>query len=440
MRRLILIGFTIALSLNSLNALSAPAGALASVIIKANEETPIEPTIYGVNNGWDVIDGDRFPAFENALAATTHFSIMRFPGGWESEHYDWKTNQTPGWAKAPTLPGVDPDGLLGLVPKASFVLPTEDALQGREDLASAVALAKNLVARYGTRVGIWEIGNEWWLQAGAKKNDSTRAETLLRYARLVAAMAPALKAVNPSIEVFASVDWTSPEQVSALRQAVGDSAWQAVDGISIHAYCGDLGQVNDCNTLGNVVSSIRSLSGKRRLFASEWGVVLRLTGNKRGLEESSLIVQTFAQMAQARVEAAAYWPPANYVPASSLIGKDLLTSTALGQLFGAISANYRGLALKTTGQLPADAAIQSDGTLHLIIPAGTDEPILVTVQVPPGRWSKVASATIIGAAGPVEANRFSTRQAEPAFDGSTLQLPLNGDDSAGWEVAVVTLR
>ena len=212
----------------------------ASVVIDDSSRVPINRHIYGVNNSWREIDGEEFPLFVSSLAKYTHFSLMRFPGGWEAEHYDWRTNSTPGWRKNPAVPGASVEDVLSSVPNTSFVLPTQDVMMGRTDVADLVQEARQLVQQYGSRVQSWEIGNEWWLQNGAKKNPRRREAMLRKYSQVVAELAPVLKAANDQIVVYATMDWTNPSEVIALRRYVGVDAWRSVDGISIHPYCGDV--------------------------------------------------------------------------------------------------------------------------------------------------------------------------------------------------------
>jgi hypothetical protein len=410
----------------------------ASVVIDDSSRVPINRTIYGVNNSWREIDREEFPLFVSSLEKYTHFSLMRFPGGWEAEHYDWQTNSTPRWRKNPAIPGASVDDVLSSVPNTSFVLPTQDVMTGRTNVTDIVELAGRLVQQYGPQVRSWEIGNEWWLQNGAKKNPTRREAMLQKYSQVVAQLAPVLKAVNDQIVVYATMDWTNPSEVVALRRNVGVDAWRFVDGISLHPYCGDVQRERLCSAIGRVAQEIRLMSGKSQLYASEWSPTRRYTGDKAGMAEANLVVVALREMVNSQFSAAAYWPGARSVPQIALLTSDLAQATAPGMVFGELAERYSGSALKTEGDLPAVSAIGDDGTLRIIVPSMSPDPVIVRVKLPNDDWNKIIRSTVLEATGETNANGVASENLDVSVESDVLTFPLNGK-SGGWQIATVTL-
>jgi hypothetical protein len=412
-------------------------GKIANIRIDKAARVPISKEIYGVNNSWREINQDEFSTFTSSLKKFTNFSLMRFPGGWEAEHYDWSTNRTPNWKKSPSIPGASADIVLSRAPTTSFVLPTGDAMTGRVPISDFVGLATGLVKKYGSRVQNWEIGNEWWLQSGAKRSLDIRREMLRKYSDIVAQLAPAIKSADNHVVVYATMDWTHPEEVSTLRNAVGASAWDFVDGISVHPYCGDKHDERDCSSIGRVGEEIKSLSGKNELYASEWAPTRRYTDDKEGLPEANLLVVAFREMVRAGFAAAAYWPAARSVPKIALLSNDLTQPTGPGMLFGELANRYRGDALKTDGDLPAISAIGEDGTLRIIIPTMSPEPVTVHVKLPDGNWTKIMQSEVLTSSEESGAN-IKTQHVDVELSPDLLTVALN-QGGGQWQIGIFTL-
>ena len=185
---------------------AAEAAPIAEITLSMTPVVEISPLIYGVNYDWDKVPADEFPQWELAMRNVAHYTLARFPSGWNAEWYDWASNRLVGGNRHPNGPGADAETILSAAPMVSFIAPSETAVTHPKELASIVRLTTQLVNQYGNRVPIWEIGNEWWLQSGAKKNPNIREHHLRAYAALVAADVPAMKAVNGGIQIYVTGD------------------------------------------------------------------------------------------------------------------------------------------------------------------------------------------------------------------------------------------
>jgi len=422
---------------------------VAQITVSTTSAGRISPLLYGVNYVWHSVPADEFALFDRAMRNVARYTLARFPGGWAAEHYDWAGNVEVGGNAEPERPGIDPDDFLATVPQASFVIPSARAIRDPSQTGAVVRLAVALVHRYGGRVKLWEIGNEWWLQRGAKRRRDIREENLAAYAALVAAVAPAMKAANPSIEIYATGDWTEPREFAFMRRLVGP-AWSAVDGISVHTYCGTLEPQRLCRDIPERLEAIRSVSGKDRLYDSEWSVGPRRTADDYGIRNANLMVLAIEELAFAHVEAAAYWPPVKSVPGIAFVSNDYLQPFATGLVFGWMSRYYRGQALPTGGDLPAAAAKSADG-VTLFIASMNSGHRSVHIALQGTGLSRVVSAAVMFAPDPDDPEnarlvRFAALPTEVRHDARgqgwvELQLdPGTPGRGVGWEIARVTLR
>lgn len=90
---------------------------------------------------------------------------MRYPGGWESEYYDWDKNTTPIWKKTPPVSGDSVALLKANVSHYNIVVPNAAAMNKAlwsTDWWNALANLKNTAINKvdPTNVKIIEIGNE----------------------------------------------------------------------------------------------------------------------------------------------------------------------------------------------------------------------------------------------------------------------------------------
>lgn len=212
----------------------------------------IQPTVYGVNNEWRRITSAEFPAFNTKLHSLG-YRLLRFPGGWESEHYDWSTNTTPGWRKSPDHPGANVRQAKSAGVKMAFVVKTAPYISNptRANLNMLKDQARRLVRTHGDTVKHWLIGNEWWLQGGGD-----RADRIRRYVTVARAIAREMKTANRTINVYVTGDWTAPWEFIWIKNGFdATSAWGYVDGVDLHIYAGDDGSSTE------PISSSGRLSG-----------------------------------------------------------------------------------------------------------------------------------------------------------------------------------
>lgn len=387
------IGFT-----NFLPVTAAPSldtvSEVKSATVSLRGSIPIPELIYGINNLWKEVPQNEFEQFAAAMSEHLHYSMIRFPGGWVAENYDWSSNRTPGWKKAPEQPGVDPRTLTLKTPAQTFVVRTSPAMkENTDDARRELALeAANLVKLYGNKVKIWEIGNEWWLQGFADGNK--RAEGLRRYAKAVASIAPAMKAANSSVDLYINGDWKQPEEFGQLKSLVGKNAWAKVDGFSVHLYCGQKDEDTHISSIRPRLNQIKTLTGKDKIYASEWNVSLRASG-LGGLRNANMQVLAIQEMVFGGVSVAAIWPPVRVLPRLSLVSSDYSHALAPGQGFDWMAQGYQGKALKTSGQIPLIAAKNNSGRIVVIVPSMGESTNRIQIQMPDIEWKSVISSEVM---------------------------------------------
>ncbi len=355
----------------------------AEIILSPRPDGEINPDLYGVNYVWHLVPESEFPDFSRTMHNDIGATLGRYPGGWAAELYDWDANcYGPGPDGSNVLPdidmealaqtpGVDPETFLSAFPRSSFVTPSAAAIFDPQAIAEVAQYLATLVSRYGQRVKIWEIGNEWWLQRGAKTDSVMRAQNLQRYAALVAAAAPAMKAADPSVTIYVTGEWTHPEDFATLRQLVGEQAWKAVDGSSIHPYCGNNDPETLCSLLPQRAQSIRAASSRDLIFASEWSLGPKVTTDDFGIRNANQMIGAFRFLVDARIQAATYWPAVRSVPEIVLTSRAYTRTFATGMLFSLMSRYYRGSPVATSGSLPSAAARSDAGTSLFIATMGS---------------------------------------------------------------------
>jgi hypothetical protein len=422
---------------------AAAQGATATITISSAGAMPISPLLYGVNYVWDKVPGRDFSAYQAAMSGVAHASLSRYLGGWGAEAYDWSANTESG-KRAADVPGEAPDGFLDAVPAASFITPSAAAIKQPEAIDDTVKQSVALVSQYGGRVKYWEIGNEWWQQAGAKKSPARRARNLAGYARLLAAVAPAMKAADPSIKIFAMADWAAPDEVVQMRQMAGPG-WDAVDGISVHSYCGATDATHRCVDLPAGIAAIRRASGKQLIYASEWAAVRGMNANDDGIRNAGLTVCALGDMAFAGIDLGAYWPPVNVLPGLSFVSGDYRTPLATGVAFGWMAKYYEGQALVAGGDMTALAA-RDGGDVNVIVPSGDAGPVHVRIMLTgTGLNGVVDGSVLFGADAAGRVARTVSLPVTIEQDGGNMFAAFDLDPGgvsrgAAFEIARVTLR
>jgi hypothetical protein len=304
------------------------------ITVNANLQTAISAKMFGANNIWYYVQGSSFTNFANGLK-NVGVTGLRFPGGYESEHYIWDQSSpvcntpcmdndddeyliNPGgkptlyknyWQNnsysasnpnAPWSPGATPAQAKAAFPgNVAFAVRTLDAMEANTTSVSNsnnwnvwAAYAAHLVTAYGYDGQDWLIGNEWYNDAynnsDAHKDPVTWANlygTALSY--YVPAMKAAAFAARININIYASTLYeqnTSQDPAQYLTNVISSAgpAWAQVDGLDVHPYSGN--NPNTCSsgtwitdpidTVGADIQALINTSRKSLVFASEWSADL----------------------------------------------------------------------------------------------------------------------------------------------------------------------
>ena len=387
---------------------------------------------------------------------------------------------------ASVAPGEPPDQFLesvqpmsvGMATRAaSFVLSTRGVICTNTPSQLSALITQqtdnyvSLVNLYQSNVGYWEIGNEWWLQNGAGSNtaplSSNRGLTtnLTRYAALVAAAAPILKADFPNIKLYVTADWTTAgglagnDEFVQLRNLIGPSAWALIDGISIHTYCGLTVAASLCSSIPAQVAAIKQDTGKSDIYVSEWSLGVSQVTNDFGIQNANATVSAFQDMALAGVTKAAYWPSTGNDPATLTTGSSL---TATGMLFRAMSLLYEGEAITThlsvtsgpAGQTLAVAAanhVSGKNGVSVIIATNGDPTETINLSMAGTGMTRVANSSVIYS--PNDNQDYSATTSNMVNLNTTLLPGPNGSSivsfvlnpgtwrrGSNWEIAIIQLQ
>ncbi len=465
-----------------------------TITLSMQPQTAISPLIYGANYVWTTTPISQFPAWINQMTGyagqpSAPASFFRYPGGIDGESYDWSNNSMYPGTGAPgyTEPGEPPDEFLDYVQPlavgmatraASFVLSTRNVIDTYTPVQIPALISQQIetylsvIGLYQSNVRYWEIGNEWWLQNGAANNTaplSTNAQlttNLARYAQLVAAAAPQIKAQYPNVKIYATADWTTAGLAAAndefvqLRKLVGPAAWALIDGISIHVYCGTTVTTSLCASIPAQIAAIKQDTGKSDIFASEWDVTQDQAVNDFGIQNASATVSVLQGMAAAGVDEATYWPSIGFAPGIALTTGTNLTPT--GMLFRAMSLLYEGEAIPTqvtdvsgpAGQTVAVAAENNTGGrkgVAVIIPSNGDGLETINVSLAGTGLTTVSSSSVLYAQYPNSGTNATTAYMVPLS--TTILQQANGSLAAqfvlnpgtkgrgsNWEIALLELQ
>jgi len=443
------------------------------IVVNAQDGVPINPHLYGANNFWNIVPDARFDAFAKSLKTDCGITLMRFPGGFESEHYDWSNNTLEkSYRKYTAIPGATPEHILDLMGdgNVTFVVRTQDALQAdtKESYQLWADKAAEIVSKYGNRVTDWQIGNEWYNVGGAHKD---YPEFLRRYARLVSYYAPAMKRAAARkgyhVRLFITANWGNPGDMATMRAAVPASAWADVDGLDIHVYTGRNPHEDDIlhrlpiSGIQPAIAGMKKDSGKDLVYVSEWMATLRDDNNSGGLENANTMMVILGEMARVGVTETAYWPPvwptttnAKHAPQEdtvTLVHDDATYSAdADGQAMKWLSSGYRGAALSTSvANTTVKSIAAKDGDqITVFVMGGTASNETEHIQVTGFKWSKIVSAQVMYAS-PENVDIGPAKQADiPAkkvvVDGKPLaEVVINPGGSqrgSAWEIVKLVLR
>jgi hypothetical protein len=316
-------------------------------------------------------------------------TLMRYPGGFESEFYEWSNNTLDtNYKNYTATPGATPPHIIQNMGtgNVTFVVRTDALLaNSAATYQSWAQTAASLVSTYGGSVKDWEIGNEWFNVSGAH---SDYAGFLQRYSTLVQYYAPAMKAAAAtkgySINIYVTCNWVDgPSDMTTMQTEVGPTAWADVDGVNIHVYTG----INPSSSkffvplplsqVPSTIAGIKANSGKNLIYVSEWSADLEDNNSLGGLQNANCMLELFGQLAQSGITEAAYWPPifSNSYPQADTItlvnNSGAYPLDADGQAFDLLSADYQGQSLTaavTNSQVTAVAA--QNGSRIVVLVSG----------------------------------------------------------------------
>jgi hypothetical protein len=381
--------------------------------VYVNDQVNINPEIFGVNNDWSQVTDANFGNFATAMSNISA-KLVRFPGGWESEFYNWATNTTPSWSSAPVIAGASVAtlkqqmGIHGI--SYGIVLPTNAAMEktinttafnNAVDSLADVAVAA-IDSAGAANVKIVEIGNEWWLQYAA---GSSRPDKLNKYAKVAIGIAERIKSHYPSpqFKLLINGDWTVPAEFTTLKGvfAGNPNAYNAIDGLALHPYAGyeptapyDLYRIADLQTKLQACATNFNPS-KKYIYCSEWMPSRAVNGNKAYMQTANIIPDFMQIYARAGVNAAAYWPPMN----PTIAGNGLFTYAyasiyPVAQIFKELADNFKGKCVSTVSDsVHVAGALHPDNKLYLYVTGGKWEATTAKITVHGYTVSSIASVT-----------------------------------------------
>jgi hypothetical protein len=475
---------------------SSPANAQATSVktisISMQPQIPISNLMYGANYVWTETPASQFPSWISQMTGyaaqpSAPVSLFRYPGGTDGEWYDWVTNGIYPGGPSYTAPGEPPDEFLEYIPSlgiisnpraATFVLQSRDVITTKTPaeipalISQSISGYLSLMSIYQGNVRYWEIGNEWWLQKGANhttaplSSNTLLTQNLTRYAELVAAAAPQIKAAYPNVKIYATADWTTAglaadnDEFVQLRNLVGPAAWALIDGISIHTYCGTTNQKSLCASIPAQVKAIEQDTGKSDIFASEWSVGPSQSTDDFGIQNASLTVSALQDMAMAGIDKASYWPSIGFNTGIELTTGTNLTPT--GMLFRAMSLLYEGEALPAhvsvdsgpAGQTVAVAAennLNGKNGIAVIIPSNGDGLETINLSLAGTGMTSVASSSVLYAQYPNSGTSDTTaftvplsttilHQSNGSLEAQFVLNPGITGRGSNWEIASIELQ
>lgn len=348
----------------------------AEVWVFARDTVPIPTYAYGVNNDWRRVPMGEFSTFITTLKSI-QCTLLRFPGGFESEWYDWFKNSTPGWPKAPEDPGATPATALKDAPAVSMVLKTSDYTKWKPSDAKTLEETKTqlgddaeyLVKKFKGQVKIWEIGNEWFNHWGPDPEPEHRKELFERYVKIAPYLAERVKlaardvdsAPGPvDVDVYVNGDWVYPYEFTWMKDKFGES-WKDVDGVALHIYAGDVDGDHHFSHVIDRITRVKERTGLSKVYVSEWNASRRYTGWKINLQAANAQMELMWLMLRGGITGAAIWasapgrdPVPEAQPGLDLVDATFQQPTPTGQGFWWMAAHMTGLAVSTSSKIIAE--------------------------------------------------------------------------------------
>ncbi|MFS4481551.1 hypothetical protein ACKGJY_00915 [Hyunsoonleella sp. 2307UL5-6] len=360
-----------------------------TLTVDATDGVDINPLLFGVNNDWRQIPDNTFTNFATTLG-NIGTTVVRYPGGWESEFYAWTSNTTPGWNNTPSQPGASVASLKSNVSSYSIVIPTTAAMNTTVGSSQYNTAMNNLKARTKEAItvsnignGIVEIGNEWWLQfAGG----GTRAQKLDKYVNVAMDLAEYIESEFPNrtFKLLVNGDYTEPQEFTTMKNKF-TKAYDAIDGVALHTYTG---YTTDTHNIADLEKRIIDCANnfnpnKNFKYLSEWMPSRDYNERALYMEAANIIPDIIQIYGRTGSEAAAFWPPINTsIPGLGLTNWNYTKVFPTGQILGDMAESYRGKALKTTSnKFHLAAALQDAETMVLYITGAKESGKKVAVKV-----------------------------------------------------------
>lgn len=360
-----------------------------TLTVDATDGIDINPEIFGVNNDWRQIPDNTFSNFATTLG-NIGTTVVRYPGGWESEFYAWTSNTTPGWNNTPTQPGASVSTLKSNISNYSVVLPTAEAMntvvgssQYNTAIANLKARVKEALTVTNVGNGLVEIGNEWWLQfAGGV----SRAQKLDKYVQVAMDIAEYIESEFPNrtFKLLINGDYTQPQEFTTMKNKF-TKAYDAIDGVALHTYTG---YTTDTHNIADLEERIKDCANnfnpnKNFKYLSEWMPSRDYNERALYMEAANIIPDIIHIYARTGSEAAAFWPPINTsIPGLGLTNWNYTKIFPTGQILGDMAESYRGKALKTTSnKFHLAAALQDANTMVLYVTGAKESGKKVAVKV-----------------------------------------------------------
>jgi hypothetical protein len=429
----------------------------------------IHPHLFGANNAWCFVTSEQFGAFCRSLRRHAGVTLLRYPGGFESESYNWGSNTlNPRYRHFPKHPGATPQQAIAAMGagNVSFVLRTVDAFRANTPAAFNhwANIAADLVTQYGAEVHDWEIGNEWYHLGGVVKHYDA---FLRRYARLVAHFVPIVRRAatlaGHRIHLYISLNWAQPHDVTVMRKVIPPGVWSQIDGFNIHAYSGFAPKKRKYYTAPSIdeiaprIALLQHLTGISRVYASEWMAALNNNDHYGGIKNAAYMMQIMGQFAQAGVASAAYWPsvmPGRHIPQPNrvtlLADEPGYIPDADGQMMRWLSDGFHGRVLQTVthgSEARAIAARGRGGQTSIFIAAGPEHHLKLPVWIVGRNNVKIIKARVLWAddahldIGPARVAALPVEISNhPSGSRCTMELNIGGRQrGSAWEIAHIEL-
>ena len=357
--------------------------------VDALDGVTINPEIFGVNNDWRQVSDNTFSTFAGTLG-TIGTTILRYPGGWESEFYAWTSNTTPGWNNTPSNPGASVASLRGNINNYSIVIPTVEAMNrvvGSSQWNSAIArlkiTAETAIIASGIGNGIVEIGNEWWLQFAGGVSRSQKLDKYVNVAMELAAHIDE-KFPNHTFKLLVNGDYTQPQEFTTMKQKF-TKAYDVIDGVALHTYTG---YTTDTHNIADLEKRIIDCANnfnpnKNFKYLSEWMPSRDYNERALYMEAANVIPDIIQIYTRTGSEAGAYWPPINTsIPGLGLTNWNYSKVFPTGQILGDMAESFTGKSLKTTSdKFHLAAALRADNTMVLYVTGAKESGKKVGVKI-----------------------------------------------------------